>query len=346
MSKHADFSKLERDWGIVTLAQDYMPDEVRNNFALAMDAQPALVSSASAGIPAWMTYYVDPEVIRVLQAPNEGAEILGEVRKGDWTTKVAMFPVVENTGVIASYGDHNEDGISNANATWPQRQSYLFQTNIRYGDLEVDQAAEGRLNWVSELQVSAAQTLTKFQDYTYHFGVAGLQCYGLLNDPSLSAALTPATKAATGTVWINGNVITATANEVYADIQAMFSQLVSQTKGRVKAKDKITLAMSPGSEVALTATNSFGVNVSDLLKKNFPNLEVKTSIRYATTGGNVVQMIADKFDGKQTGYCAFNEKMRDHRLIPATSSFSQKKTSGTFGAIIRYPVAVSQMLGV
>lgn len=346
MTKHVDFARLERDWGIVLMAEDYLPPEFMNNFAGALDAQPALVTAANGGIPAWLTTYVDPEVIRVLQSPNEGANILGEKRQGSWTTTTAVFPVVENTGEVSSYGDFNTNGRSDANFTFPQRQSYLFQTVIEYGDRQVDMAGEARLSWVSELQTSAAKTLDKFTDYTYHFGVAGLQNYGLLNDPGLSAALTPATKAAGGAKWIDANTIKATANEVYADIQALFSQLVAQTKGIVKRNDAMTLAMSPGSEVALTATNAYGVNVSDLLKKNFPNITVKTSVRYETGSGNVVQLIADQFDGKATGFCAFSEKMRDHRVIPDTSSYRQKKTGGSWGAVIRYPMAISQMLGV
>lgn len=344
--KHTDFARLEREWGIALMAQDYMPDDFRSNFAGAMDAQPSLVTTASGGIPAWMTYYVDPEVIRVLQSPNQGAEILGETKRGDWTTTTAVFPVVENTGSIATYGDYNADGRSSANATFPNRQSYLFQTVIEYGDREVELAGEARLNWVSELQMSAAMTLDKFMDYTYHFGVEGLENYGLLNDPALSTALTPATKAAGGTAWVDSGVVVATANEIATDVQSLFLQLVSQTKGRVTKNDKLTLAMSPTSEVAMTTTNSFNVNVTDILKKNFPNLEIKTSIRYEAAAGNYVQLIADRYDGKQTGYCAFNEKMRDHRIVPDLSSFKQKKTSGTWGAVIRYPMAVSQMLGV
>ncbi|MDE1158427.1 MAG: hypothetical protein PW791_09140 [Neorhizobium sp.] len=346
MKRNVDLARLERDWGIISMAMDFMPSEYKRDFDLAMDAQPALVTTPSGGIPAWLTSYVDPEVIHILQAPNAGADILGERKEGDWTTQTAFFQVVENTGEVSSYGDFNTNGRSDANTTWPQRQSYLFQTVIEYGDLQVDRAGAARLNWVSELQTSAAATLDKFQDYSYHFGVSGLQNYGMLNDPSLSAALTPATKAAGGVKWINNNAPVATANEVYADVQALFGLLVAQTAGRVKTKDAMTLAMAPGSEVALTVTNSFGVSVEDLLKKNFPNLTVKTSYRYATASGNVVQLVADKFDGKDTGFCAFNEKMRDHQVVRALSSYQQKKTSGTWGAVIRYPVAVTQMLGV
>lgn len=347
MTRHSDFARLEREWGIhLPFAMDWMPREFRADYQLALDAQPVLATTASGGIPAWLTQYVDPEVVRILQSPNDGANIIGEKKTGDWTTQTAVFPVVENTGEVSSYGDFNANGRSDANVTWPQRQAYLFQTVVEYGDLQSDRAGAAKLNWVGELQTSAASTLDKFADYTYHFGVSGLQNYGLLNDPSLSAALTPSTKAAGGVKWINNNAIVATANEVFADIQALFSQLVAQTAGRVKKNDRMTLAMSPGSEVALTATNTFGISVSDLLQKNFPNLTVKTSYRYGTAAGNVVQLIADSFDGHDTGYCAFNEKLRDHAIVRQLSSWQQKKTSGTWGAVIRYPVAISQMLGV
>ena len=348
MIKHVDFTRLEQDWGIVVLAQDYLPLDYKRNYQVALDAQPTLaVGPGSSGVPALFTTYVDPEVIRVLQSPNKGADILGERKESDWTTQTAMFLVVENTGEVSSYGDQNNVGMSDANATFPQRQSYLFQTIIEYGDLEQARMATAKLNWVAEKQMSAALTLSKFQDYTYHNGVAGLQNYGLLNDPALSAPLTPATKAAGGVTWITGaGVINATANEVFADIQAIFNKLVAQTAGRVEATDDMTLALPPGSAVAMTSTNSFGVNVTDLLAKNFPKLKVKTSPRYATGAGNVVQLIADRFDGQDTGFCSFNEKSRDHAIVRELSAWKQKKTAGSWGAVIRYPAAVAQLLGV
>src|ERR1700743_1620578 len=106
MRRNQDFSRLEREWGIAVLAQDYMPEELRYDFNLAMDAQPALVTTGSSGIPAFFTNWVDTEIVRVLQAPNEGAKILGEAKKGTWVTQTAFFPVTENVGEVASYGDH------------------------------------------------------------------------------------------------------------------------------------------------------------------------------------------------------------------------------------------------
>lgn len=46
-----------------------------------MDAQPALVTAANSGIPAYFTNYVEPELIRVLVTPMKASQILGETKK-------------------------------------------------------------------------------------------------------------------------------------------------------------------------------------------------------------------------------------------------------------------------
>lgn len=79
-------------------AKEYLKPEFAENFSLAMDAQPTMVTTGSAGIPAYFTNYVDPELIRILVTPMKAAQIIGEVKKGDWTTLTAQFPVVESAG--------------------------------------------------------------------------------------------------------------------------------------------------------------------------------------------------------------------------------------------------------
>lgn len=335
--------------------KSYVTEEFKRN-SLALDAQPALATTSNAGIPAFLTTLIDPEVYKILFSPTAAAEVLGEVRKGTWVDQTAMFPVVEATGEVSSYGDYNENGKSGANMNWPQRQSYLFQTISEYGELEIERAGLGRVNWVGEVDGAGTQVLYRFLNQTYFFGVQGLQNYGLLNDPNLSAPLTPASKAYGGVKWVNNGQIVATANEIFADIQALWYQLQGQqANGLVDQKTKMTLALSPGSELALTATNSFGVNVSELLAKNFPNLRIVSAVQYGAqsatnpvgvAAGNVVQLIADAMEGQATGYCAFNEKLRAHPIIRAMSSWKKKMTAGTWGAIIRQPMGISQMLGV
>ena len=333
----------------------YLTPEFKRNFRLAMDAQPALSTDPNAGIPAFLSMYIDPAIFEIVFAPNMAAEIFDEQKKGDWLTDTAAFPVVEHTGEVTSYGDYNNNGSVGANTGWPQFQSYLFQTIKEYGERELERAGLGRINWVSEIDAAAATVLNKFANLTYFFGVSGLQNYGLLNDPALSAALTPATKAWGGSAWISGGQIKATANEIYADIEALYLQLVNQAPGLVDQKNKMTLAMSPQSTVALTATNSFNVNVSDLLKKNFPAMEVKDAVQYGAlsaqnpqgvAAGNEVQLLVDSIEGQDVGFCAFNEKMRAHTIVKELSAFKQKMTAGTWGSIIRMPMGIASMVGV
>jgi len=267
-----------------------------------------------------------------------------------------MFPTVEHTGEVSSYGDFAENGRTGVNTNWPQRQAYLFQTIKEFGDRELERAGLAKINWVSEIDVAAATVVNKFANLTYFFGVQGLQNYGLLNDPALTASLTPTPKAGGGVKWFTaGGSINATANEVFNDIQAMFYQLILQTSGLVEADSKMVLAMSPQSEVALTATNSFNVNVFDLLKKNFPNIRFETAVQYGVIStsnpqgqatGNLVQLIAEDIEGQDTGYCSFNEKMYAQPIVRQLSSYRQKVVAGTWGAVIRQPFAIANMLGV
>ena len=176
----------------------------------------------------------------------------------------------------------------------------------------------------------------------------------MLNDPSLPTAISPTTKAAntgsspsgTNAWFTSGGALNATGLEVFADIQALFKNLQSRAKGLVSLDTPLTLAMSPESEVALTLTTQFNVNVQDLLAKNFPNLKVKTAPEYAGTAGYLVQMIADEVEGQRTMEVAFSEKLRAHPVILDVSSFKQKKSQGTWGAIIYRPFLISQMVGV
>ena len=336
--------------------RSYLTPEMKRNYQIAMDAQPALTTTVNSGIPALFTTLVDPQVFEILFAPTRAAEILGEMKRGSWTDQTQLFPTVEHSGEVASYNDFSESGGNQVNANWPARQQYLFQTMKILGDLEIDRAGAGHLNWVAETDKATANTMNRALNTLFFFGVSGMQNYGLLNDPNLNAALTPSTKAAGGTKWINSSgQIIATANEIFGDVQSLFISLSTASGGLIDARTPMVLSMSPQSELAMTTTNSFAVNVYDLLKKNFPNIRFESAVQYGVsstanpqgvTAGNLLQMIAENVEGQKTGYCAYSEKMRAHPIVRMTSSYRQKNTGGSWGAVIRQPFAVSSMVGV
>jgi hypothetical protein len=313
-----------------------------NGAPVAMDAAYPLVTNANAGIPAMLSTYIDPKLIEVLVAPMKAVEVAGgETKKGDWTTATAMFPVIEATGEVTSYGDYANGGSTGANFQFPQRQSYHYQTVTQWGELEMARAGLAKIDWAGRLNMASVLTLNKYQNKTYFFGVSGLQNYGLLNDPALPATLTPVTKAGGGTTWA-----VATANEVIADINKMFAALQTRTKGVVDRDTAMILAMSPVSDAnGMTKVSDFNVTVWDRLKKLYPNLEVRVAPEYTTAGGELVQLIVTEHEGQRTVECAFTEKLRAHPIIPMLSSFKQKKSQGTWGSIIYRPLFVTGMIG-
>lgn len=342
---HPDFQRLEHEFGIHIEHGEgglgFVEPQFATNYGLAMDAQPALITVSNSGIPAFLTNYMDPKVITVLTTPNKAAQILGETKRGDWITRTATFAMVESTGEVSTYGDYSNNGSVNANTQFPARQSYHYQTITQWGEKQMAEAGAAKIDWAQRLNIASAMVLDKFQNNTYFYGVGGLQNYGLLNDPALPAAIQPITKIAGGKTWA-----VATANEVYADVQSMFQQMVVQSQGLLDQDSKFVLATSPGAAVFLTNTNIYNVNVTDLLKKNFKNIRFETAPQYITQAGTVVQLIAEEIEGQEVGYCAFTEKMRAHQVIPERSAFSQKKSQGTWGAIIFLPLAFVQMVGV
>lgn len=301
-------------------------------------AQSQLVTVASASIPAFLANFLDPKVIEVLVSPMMAAQIVGETQKGDWLTETAMFLVAEAAGRTAAYGDFNNNGTSNVNVNFPQRQNFIFQAFLQYGQRELGIAGLAKLNWASELQNANATTLMKQLNDIYFYGVANLENYGLLNDPSLPPPITPTYN------WLNNN--NATAYTIYQDIVRLFIQLQAQTNGVVKEDTNMVLALSPENAVTLKYITQYNTNsVEVLLKENFPGLRIEKAVQYATPSGQLVQLICESLEGQKTAECAFSSKLMAHNMVVESSSWKQKRSSGGYGTVIYRPMLVASMLG-
>jgi hypothetical protein len=319
-------------------------DEIRAKFEedqphvmISCDAQPELVTQANGGIPAWLTNYFDPRIIEVAVSPMKATEIVGsEEKKGDWTTTHAQFISVELTGETSAYGDFNNNGSSNANLNFPIRQSFLYQTFTNWGELQMARAGNARVDWANKVNEASILVLNKYQNASYFFGIQGIPNYGLLNDPNLYPSI-----AATAP-W---NASSTTAVTIFEDVRRMFVQQQYQSNGVIDPSVEMTLALSPTLVLALNKTNDFNVNVYKLLKDNFPGLTIKTAVEYQTAAGEFVQLICKSVNGQPTAVTAFTEKMRAHAVVVGSSSWSQKKSQGTFGTVIFNTYAISSLLG-
>lgn len=332
MSEKLNFHALAQDAGIV-YQTGFQPREL-DNMARATVANDAdLITAPNAGILAMFTTYVDPRVIEIAVEPMKAAQIFGETKKGTWVDDNLQFPIAESTGEVSSYDDFGTNGMSGANVNWENRQPYHYQTIVEVGEREVERAGAAKLDWVARKQIAAALVLNKFQNKSYFFGVSGLANYGLLNDPSLSASLP-------GSDWD-----ALTAEQVFASIQgALYGRLIGQTKGLIDRDFAGVLLLSPQNEVNLLKTNQYNVNVVDQLKKNFPNLRIETAPEMSTVAGELVYLIVEEYEGVRTIEPTFTEKMRVHPMVLGLSSWQQKRSQGTVGAIIYRPLMVASLI--
>lgn len=310
-----------------------------NRARLAADAA---ITDPNANIPALFTSYVDSRIIKILLAPRNAKRILPEVKKGDWTNDYAVFRTVENTGTITPYSDYGNGASSDVNVTFPTRQQYIGQTTIRYGELEEARLGLARIDLISQKQISAATVIEAATNKIDLLGVEGMSIYGLINDPNIPAALTPATVNSDQTAWAD-----KTTTQIYDDILSLYKQIISASNGLVSPNDEFVLAVSPTASVELGKATDFNVSVKDMIDRYAPNTDMVILPELASTeSGDSVMLIAKSVMGMPTGELGYGEKMRALRIVPKSSYYEQKFAFGTYGCILYYPFAVAKMTGV
>lgn len=307
---------------------------------LANDA--AMVTAANSGVPVEFTSYIDPMVIPILTATHGAREIFGEAKKGDWTTSYARFQTSEITGEVEAYTDYGQGGASDVNPTFPVRTQYIYQTNIRYGDREVDVASRARLQLAADKQRAAATVIDIASNKFALYGVAGLEIYGLLNDPNLPDSLAPLPNAADKTAWDEKST-----KEIYEDVLYLFSKMADRGAGHIDANTELVLATSPATQVQLGKATDFNISARQMLETYFPKIRFVALPELATaTSGNSILLVAPTIEGLPTAQIGFSEKFRAMRLIPESSSFHQKFVGSSYGTIIYRPFAIGKMTGV
>ncbi|MFT1618080.1 hypothetical protein AAG991_23690, partial [Enterobacter kobei] len=89
-----------------------------------------------------------------------------------------------------------------------------------------------------------------------------------------------------------------------------------------------------------------GNSVEKMVKDTFTNIRIEVAPQYSTDAGELVQMFVETAQGQDAGYCAYSEKLRAHPVITMTSSWKQKHSGTTYGAVITQPFLFAQLLGV
>jgi hypothetical protein len=62
--------------------------------------------------------------------------------------------------------------------------------------------------------------------------------------------------------------------------------------------------------------------------------------------GELMQLYCPEVEGQQSGFCAFSEKLVAGPIIRWLSSYKQKMTQSSWGAVLRQPFAMATMIGI
>ncbi|MDR1039255.1 MAG: DUF2184 domain-containing protein [Deltaproteobacteria bacterium] len=323
-------------------ARGFIRSDRSNVGALAQDA--ALQTAASASVPGEFRLYLAEDVIDILTAPTVATELLSEACPAgvDETTVIIKYPIAEKVGRTKPYDDFAHHGTADVNREYRVREQYVFQTTIAYGEMETKVSSAAKINLVAEKQAAAAETLKQDANRFYMYGVKGRNIYGLLNDPSLPAAITPAV-ASSGAVGWGGK----TTEEIYNDVLRLYRELAVNSRGLISPRDPLTLALTNEDAVLLGTANQFNINVTDMLNKYFGSLKIVAVPEL--TGADGVRkafLFAQTVNGKAVGDMVYGQKYRQLQVIPDLSSYRQKVYASTFGCVVKYPLAFAIMTGL
>lgn len=301
---------------------------------LAADAK--TVTAPNTLVPIEYTMFLDPHVVEILSGVQNARSIFGEVVKGDWTAPAMMFRVDETVGRTQPYHDFADNGVADVNSNWPVRAQYVFETTMQIGDREAAMSGAAKLNLAAAKQRAVANVLNVDSNKFALLGVAGKEIYGILNDPNLN----PATAAAQ--TWA-----ASTTTQVVQSITDMFNEIELNSGSQITEASPMKLLIPSGYMGELLKATDFNVSGMDILKKNFPNLEVIAlpELRNATTG-NTAMLVATEVAGQKTGEIGYSIKLMGFPMVRELSAYSQKWASSTYGGIVYLPFAIASRTGI
>ena len=315
---------------------------------LAEDAD--LITTPNVGVPSALTTYIDPGVVEILFSAMNSTKMFPEHKKGSWTDTSFQFAVEEYTGAVSAYSDFANSVTAGVNNEFVERGNFLFQSVIKYGELEEATAARAKLSIASQKQRAASYIIANAHNKFNLYGVAGRNIYGMLNDPNLNSAETPNVVTIGGnnyTTWANklqydaGNI----ANHVFNDISKLFGALSATNGGNIDQNTKMRLGISNTINNYLSIPNTYGRTAQAMLKANYPNMEIVLIPELSAGGTNTLYLEVPELMGTPTAEFSYSEKMSFGRIVPGLSSYEQKVKAGTSGFILKRPSLIARMTG-
>lgn len=304
-----------------------------------MDGGVAGLTSGNNFIPAGLLTNLSPDMVKVITRKRTADSLVGPKKKVlDWAQNDVVIPVLEQLGEAQAYSDYGTPSAVGVNPTFVNAGHYRYFTKIQVGALESEQLSLARIAAEAEKTAAALEVLAIQDNNISIFGLASVPegaaypVRGLLNTDTL-----PAYEAMTTTGT------TATFATIYEDVQSMISEIIVASNGHIDPTSKFVLAIPSGRSTWLGLVNDFGRSVLEILKINYPNLEIVLSpeLAGAYTGGlDAVYMRAEAAglgNVADTAVQGFSEFARASAVEVKALVKEQVLSAGTVGAIVYRP---------
>lgn len=323
-------------------------DAIKNLYkqATGADAAPDMITTSSVPTPIQFLQWINPKVVTMLTTKRDIDELVGYTKAGDWSDEEIVQGVVELLGSARPYGDKANPNYASYNVNYEKRTIVRFEESLEVGILSAERASKSRLNEHDLKKVAVTKILEIVRNEIGFNGyVAGdNKTYGILNDPNMPAYVTVATGASGQTFWRK-----KTMKEICADIVTSFSALRTKTGNNFDPQnDKGALWISAAVVDFLSVQNEFGMTAREWLKKNYPNIEIKSSawLNEVNGGANVFYVVPDELEGDKVIEQFGQDKMRFLGLWNKGKSVEEFYSNATAGCMLRIPAGIVRYTGI
>jgi hypothetical protein len=98
----------------------------------------------------------------------------------------------------------------------------------------------------------------------------------------------------------------------------------------------------------MNKVNDYGVTMKKMVADTYPNMEIVTvpELYNATLDTSTMILMADNILGQPVVEFGYTDKYYAHEIVRDLSSWKQKVSAGTYGAIVQLPFAIGTMTGI
>ena len=331
---------------VQSLGINYTPRAMREFIAMAMDAAPDLITSASTSTPIQFLQHFLADTIRVVTQARTADKIIGRDIAGNWADEEVVATVLEHTGQARPYGDTTDTPLVDWNPNFERRTIVRFEEGIMVNALEEARSSSMRVNSASEKRTAVGISFAvELNNIAFNgFNDGANRTYGILNDPNLPAYTTVAAGVG-GSTWAQ-----KTFKEITNDIKTAMSALRRRSGSNFDPYgDACCMSIADVSIDMLATVNELGTtSVRQWIAQTYPKMRIENAPQYtgANGGANVFYLIAETIGGRKVANQYVQDVFRMLGVEKKAKGFLEAYSCATAGVLFAQPIGVVRYTGI